>query len=159
MIIYADEIFDSEYKELKQMNNNNNKENIDSLDDFFIENAPVQSKIFKSSTCVTISGQKIVTSSSGSNVSGKQSIVEARRQFFTAPYSPPEIRSNVILPPNFAQSLMSPLQQSLLSSASASNVHPKLRRSSTQQQSQALPNELSRSATHTLSFSPKKTIK
>ena len=114
--------------------------------DIPIENSPKQSKVFKSATCVTISGQKVVTSNNNNNNSSKQTIVEARRQFFTSPASPPQYRA----PPPTSLATISPFSQSITSSPTP---HPKLRRtSSSQQPNPPNVNELSRSATHAFTF-------
>ncbi|CAG2167077.1 unnamed protein product [Oppiella nova] len=124
--------------------------------DLMIENSPKQSKVFKSATCVTISGQKVVTGNHNNNnndainnMNNRVDIVEARRQFFTSPASPPQYRTSAPAAPQAAQigfSTISPFSQSISSSPTP---HPKLRRTSSSQQSGAgTMNELSRSASH-----------
>ncbi|XP_054157573.1 rho GTPase-activating protein 45-like [Oppia nitens] len=143
--------------------------------DLLIENSPKQSKVFKSATCVTISGQKVVTSNNNNNnnnntlnnnnnVNSKQNLTEARRQFFTSPASPPQYRTQTTLGSTNGStvttnsSTISPFSQSI---ASSPTPHPKLRRTSSSQQSSsvsvgggtigpatAVPNELARSASH-----------
>ena len=130
LITYATEVFGPDPK--------------DDSNDILIENSPKQSKVFKSATCVTISGQKVVTSNNNNN--SKQTIVEARRQFFTSPASPPQYRT----PPPTSLTTISPFSQSISSSPTP---HPKLRRTSSSQQSNQPPvNELTRSATHSFNF-------